>query len=328
MTESPIISVIMPVYNCEKYVGEAVQSILNQTFTDFELLIVDDCSTDATVSIIKSISDARINLIRKEKNSGYTDSLNYAITIAKGKYIARMDGDDISLPNRFQRQVEYLNAHQDVILCGTGIQIIDSDKILKHPVNHEDIKVKLCFSNAIFHPSVMGRTEAFSEYKYNKEFEPAEDYDLWTRLVFAGKLANIDEVLLDYRVHPNQISNYKNDVQMNASLIAQMRMFQVLSENEKIEKELFQRAFKNHSVNSIEEFESTMDFFKRIQVSNNKLQVYKADYFNSELKKSRINFLKSYFSKNGFPVRHLVTFLKCISLSDVLGILKTLKKRS
>lgn len=322
MTQSPFISVILPVYNCEKFVSDAVQSVLNQTFSDFELLIIDDCSTDATVSIIQSFSDERINLIIKEKNSGYTDSLNYAISIAKGNYIARMDGDDVCLPTRFQKQIEAMESNEDVILCGTAIQIIDSDKILKHPTNHDDIKVKLCFSNAFFHPSVMFRKEVFAQFQYDKKFEPAEDYDLWTRLVFKGKVMNIDEVLLKYRVHQNQISNYKNEVQMNAMAIAQLRMFQKLFEKETIEMALYNQAFKYNTVNSISEFKSILNLFKKIQTNNNQLGIYKKDCFNAQLQKSRINFLKNYFAKNGFSFKYILTFLTTINLFDVFEIIK------
>lgn len=326
MTGSPIISVIMPVYNCEKYVYESVQSILNQTYTDFELIIVDDCSTDSTVSIIEAIPDQRILLIQKEKNSGYTDSLNHAVTIAKGKFIARMDGDDISLPDRFQRQVDCLNANEDVILCGTGIQVIDSPVVLKHPVNHEDIKVKLCFSNSFFHPTIMARKQILLENNYNREFEPAEDYDLWTRLVFKGKLMNIDEVLLHYRVHANQVSNYKNDIQKNASAIAQLRMFQVLFENKIIDDKVFRQTFRWHDVNSIEEFKTAMGFYKEIERNNHILTVYKKSDFNSELKKIRVTFLKYYFVRQGFFIRHLKSYAMNISLPDFFAIINPFKK--
>lgn len=322
MTPSPIISVILPVYNCEKFVSEAVQSVLNQTFSDFELLIIDDCSTDATVSLIQSFSDDRINLILKEKNSGYTDSLNYAISIAKGKYIARMDGDDVCLPTRFQKQIEAMESDKEVILCGTAIQIIDSDKILKHPVNHEDIKVKLCFSNAFFHPTVLFRKDVFTNLRYNKEFEPAEDYDLWTQLVFKGKVMNIDEVLLNYRVHQNQISNYKNEIQINAMTIAQLRMFQMLFENEILEMQLYKQAFKYNAVSSISEFKAVMNLFKKIQINNNKIGIYKKDNFNAQLQKSRINFLKNYYVQNGFSFKYILTFLTTISLFDVFEMVK------
>ncbi len=126
-TKFPRITVIMPVYNCELYIKEAIDSILNQTFTDFEFLIIDDASTDKTVSIIKEYKDFRIQLIEKEGNKGISDSLNYGLKVAKGEYIARMDGDDISLPERFVKQVTFLDSNPDVILCGSNFGIIGTE---------------------------------------------------------------------------------------------------------------------------------------------------------------------------------------------------------
>lgn len=329
MMDKPTVSVILPVYNCELYIYDAVQSILNQSFTNFELIIIDDCSTDATVAIINSFKDSRIRLIVKEKNSGYTDSLNYAITICKGDFIARMDGDDISLPERFQKQVDFLNANKDVIMCGTGIQIMDSDKILFHPSSHDDIKVKLCFSNAFFHPTVMFKKDALVEHNYDKNFEPAEDYDLWTRLIFKGKLSNIKEVLLQYRVHPNQISNYKNEIQQKASTISQLRMFQVLFDNQILDMELFKKAFKYKPTGEIPDLKSTLDFFNQIKFKNRLLKIYKEKNFESQLKIVRTNFLKKYITANGFSLKYSLSYLKYCNFSDlyeVIGITKRLKK--
>lgn len=120
----PLISVLMPVYNCSKYIHSSTTSILNQTFSDIELIIIDDCSTDNTVDIIKTFNDKRIVLIVKQKNSGITNSLNYALDIAKGKYIARMDGDDISNIDRLEKQYEFMEGHPDVVLCGGGYEVI------------------------------------------------------------------------------------------------------------------------------------------------------------------------------------------------------------
>ena len=120
----PKISVLMPVYNCELYVQEAIDSILNQTFIDFELLIIDDCSTDKTVEIINNYADKRIKLTTKPHNTGLTNSLNYGLSIAQGQYIARMDGDDVSVLDRFEKQVKFLDTNPDIILCGTWYQLM------------------------------------------------------------------------------------------------------------------------------------------------------------------------------------------------------------
>jgi glycosyltransferase involved in cell wall biosynthesis len=139
----PKITVLIPVYNCELYIQEVLESILHQTYSDFEFLILDDASTDQTVSIIKKYKGARIQLIEKLLKAGYTNSLNYGLTIARGKYIARMDGDDISFPDRFVKQVTYLEANPGVVLCGTSYKIIGNGKQLSFPENHEAIKLAL-----------------------------------------------------------------------------------------------------------------------------------------------------------------------------------------
>lgn len=230
LNTTPKISVLMPVYNSELYLREAVDSILNQTFSDFELLIIDDASTDQSVAIIQSYTDARIQLIVKPKNTGYTNSLNYGLTIARGKFIARMDSDDISLPTRFEKQIAYLEAHPDVALCGTQYQIIASEKTSKHPITHSAILVKLLEGCFIAHPTVMINNSFLRQnnLSYDVDAEPAEDYDLWSRIVFLGKVSNLDEVLLLYRVSVNQVSSQRAAEQTKSASRVKLHMLQKL----------------------------------------------------------------------------------------------------
>ncbi len=323
------VSVILPVYNCEKYIFESVTSVLNQTFSDFELLIIDDCSTDATLSIIKSINDARIILIQKPKNSGYTDSLNMAIKLAKGKYIARMDGDDICLPERFAKQVAFLNANREVILCGTAIQMIGSDKVLKHPVAHEEILTKLCFGTSFCHPSVMVRKEILLENNYDKSFEPAEDFELWTRLAFLGKLANLDAVLLQYREHPNQISNTNTSVQLNNAFRAKLQMLNHLSVLDSFTKEEVSVALENVLHYSFAEVKKSLQLFTYLINKNQKTLVFQVDLFEEKASKMRIAFLKR-FLENGESntLRKLLFLLTRISVIDFWKVLNLPKKLS
>jgi glycosyltransferase involved in cell wall biosynthesis len=208
MTVMPCISVIMPVYNCENFIFEAVNSILQQTYSDFELLIIDDASTDNTVSIIEQINDYRIILIKKDSNTGYTNSLNIGLKIAKGKYIARMDGDDISLPLRFEKQVNCLEQNSDIAVCGTWYQLSGTNIIHQHPSKSEDIKLALLECCSLGHPTVMFCKSIIDEYalEYDRNMEPAEDYDLWVKIIRHKKIVNIPEVLLLYRLHSNQVS--------------------------------------------------------------------------------------------------------------------------
>lgn len=217
----PAISVIMPAYNCEAFIRESVESILSQTFTDFEFFIIDDASTDRTVEIIKEYNDTRINLIVKPANTGYTDSLNMAIKFAKGKYIARMDADDISLPDRLSRQYDYLRQHDDVGICGTNITFFGSKSGLsKYLENHSDIIKNLGFSCPFAHPTVMMQKKIFTEHAlyYDKNFEPAEDYDLWIKILSVTKGHNIQIPLLKYRAHEKQISVSANSLQKSSTI--------------------------------------------------------------------------------------------------------------
>lgn len=259
----PKISVLLPVYNCELYIREAVDSILNQTYTDFELLIIDDASSDRTVSLIESYNDSRIELIEKTLNTGYTNSLNLGLQLAKGKYIARMDGDDICLPERFAKQISFLEANSDVIVCGSWFSLIGSDRIVKVPESHEDIKVALLKGNCFAHPSVMIRKQSLEMFSivYDVSKEPAEDYDLWARLVTKGKLYNLQEVLLDYRTHSNQVTKKHSDKQKDSVMRTKRNLFNLLEFNLLPEEELV----LNKVLNKGEAFNfDDFDLFKKV----------------------------------------------------------------
>jgi glycosyltransferase involved in cell wall biosynthesis len=211
----PLVSVLMPVYNSENFLNASINSILCQTFENFEFIIIDDASTDNSLKIIESYKDERIILVKKEINTGYTNSLNLALKIAKGKYIARMDSDDISVPKRFELQFKLMENNPELVICGSAFQIINSNEVIKHPKTHNDILLKLLEGTTFAHPTVFIKKEVFDKYNllYSPEYEPAEDYYLWTQLVKYGKAENIDDVLLLYRRHDNQVSSTKSDKQ-------------------------------------------------------------------------------------------------------------------
>lgn len=201
------ISFIMSAYNAENFIKEAIDSILSQTFTDFEFIIINDASTDSTESIIKSYGDSRIKLRNNQQNEGLAKSLNAGLDIANGKYIARMDADDVSLPERFQKQFDFMEQNPDVDLCGTFYETFgDKIFVVRTPENDTDIKDTLFFYNCIAHPSVMIRKDSFEKYgiKYDEDLRSAQDYELWCREADRLKYANIPEILLKYRIHDNQ----------------------------------------------------------------------------------------------------------------------------
>ncbi len=203
------ISILMPVYNCALYLAEAIDSILNQSFTDFELIVLDDGSTDGSAEIAKSYSDSRIVYHCNEKNLGLANNLNVGLRMAKGKYIARMDGDDISLPERLQTQFDYLESHPDIDLCSCGLQMFGTENtVWVRESNPEAVKITMMFYSPVLHASSVWRREAFEKHNlyYDQNAFPAEDYDLWARAIFHCRLANIPQVLYKYRIHGIQVT--------------------------------------------------------------------------------------------------------------------------
>jgi glycosyltransferase involved in cell wall biosynthesis len=212
MNENPMISVVMSVYNAEKYLDEAIKSILSQTYRDFEFIIINDGSTDKSLEIIKKYQDQdeRIVLISRE-NKGLIASLNEGIEKARGKYIARMDADDISLPTRFEEQVEFLDKNQDIGVCGTWVEVFGENRkptIWKMPINEDELKVRLLFSVTFAHPSVMIRKELIGNHnlQYKKEYKHAEDYKFWVDFSKYTKFANIPKMLFRYRYLETSVS--------------------------------------------------------------------------------------------------------------------------
>ncbi|WP_369769536.1 glycosyltransferase family 2 protein [Flavobacterium sp. WC2416] len=309
----PIISVLMPVYNCEQYIREAVDSILNQTYADFELLVIDDASSDGTVSILKSYKDSRIQLIEKPINTGYTNSLNLGLQLAKGRYIARMDGDDISLAERFSKQVAFLEDNPKVILCGTWYSIMGSDRIVKLPERHDVIKVALLKGNCFAHPSVMIRKQCLEGFSivYDVSKEPAEDYDLWVRLVMKGNLHNLQEVLLDYRTHSNQVTKKQSDKQKDSVLKTKRNLFNFLELDLLPNEELVLNKVLNNgaAINF-----NDIYIFKKLQnklLASNKKYIFEPVAFKKSILDLETIIVNSYFLKrNRFTPRIYFEYLR------------------
>lgn len=204
----PRVSVILPVYNGEKYLGEAINSLLKQTYVDFELLIICEPSTDNSISIAQSYADKRCCVIQNRKRLGLVGSLNKGIRLAKGEYIARMDCDDICVPERLEKQVNLLNKYKWIGICGTAIKRFGAGRVYywKPPLSHEEIKATLLFESPLAHPTVMFRKEIFEKVKdtYSPSYKEAEDYELWVRFIDKTEIANIGEYLVNYRVHSTQ----------------------------------------------------------------------------------------------------------------------------
>lgn len=217
----PKVSVLMPVYNAAPYLAEAIQSVLQQTFTDFEFLILDDGSTDESVAVIQKFHDSRIRLIYNGINQGLVATLNKGLGLAQGGYVARMDADDVCLPERMALQVAFMEAHREIGICGTWVEVIgeSSGQILRYPTDPGALMCAHLFGPALAHPTVMIRRGLLNESKlwYDPAYKHAEDFELWVRASECTSLANIGKVLLRYRLSPQQVSNLCNEEQISTA---------------------------------------------------------------------------------------------------------------
>lgn len=206
----PRVSVLMTVYNSEAYLAEAIESILNQSFTDFKFLIVDDASTDRSKEIIKSYDDPRIILVENTFNLGVPGSSNRGLSVAEGEYIVRMDADDICHPERLKVQVDYMDKHTEIGLCGSFYETFGSREGITDnlAVNSDELKCRLLFSACLMHPTIIIRHSMLRQHDiyYNPEYRYASDYEFCTMCSRHFHIANINHVLLRYRVHEKQIS--------------------------------------------------------------------------------------------------------------------------
>jgi glycosyltransferase involved in cell wall biosynthesis len=238
MTDLPRVTVLMPVYNGETYLREAVDSVLHQTLDDFEFLIVDDGSTDSSAAILESYTDPRIRVVHNPTNLKLVATLNKGLDLARGEYVARMDCDDISLPERLEKQLAFMEAHSEVGVLGTACQYIDGCSrpglVRSNPTPHSLIRWHLCFTCPMTHPTVMMRKSIIqqlgayaSQAIRGREKYSAEDYDLWRRASSVTELANLPEVLLYLRKHEanvtriHQAGNLENSIRISHLVISE-----------------------------------------------------------------------------------------------------------
>ena len=213
----PLVSVVIACYNCEKYVEMAVQSIIDQTYKNLEILITDDCSTDNSFNLLKQLTekDSRILLFKNDENLKLAKSLNNMIAVAKGKYIARMDADDISLPERIEKQVTWMEANPDYVICGTNAWYINESgrkfRTSHLPCTNEEISKAKYIKCPFLHPSVIIKSDIAKVNKYDEEYFAAQDYNLWFSILEVHKGYNLKEKLLLYRDHSESVTNKKKD---------------------------------------------------------------------------------------------------------------------
>jgi glycosyltransferase involved in cell wall biosynthesis len=229
------VSIVMPVYNAALFLREAIQSILSQTFSDFEFLIINDGSTDDSTAIIEEINDPRIKHVKLSQNKGIVEALNLGIELAAGEYLVRMDADDISRTDRLEMQVSFMDSNPEIGLAGSWVNYFGTKNgLIKTPVSHNDILWTLLSGSAIFHPSVIMRMSIIRNFniRYSSQYLHAEDFALWVDLSMKTQLANIPEPLLSYRFSKSSVSSKFASIQRNnADKIRRNMHEQLLGEN-------------------------------------------------------------------------------------------------
>ncbi len=221
---TPLVSVLMPAYNAENYIGEAIDSIIAQTYSNWELVIVNDASQDGTVDIVKKYQklypDREIKLYHNEENLGLASTLNKAKPFIQGEYVVRMDADDISRPERLEWSLEFLEQNPDIVMVGGSLERWGADwkdfiDTITYPLDVDGIRLLVFYGSPFSQPCLMIRNSFFQQdvFHYNSKFSVSEDYELWSRICFEVKTANLDRVLLDYRWHPASSSNAFHEIQ-------------------------------------------------------------------------------------------------------------------
>jgi glycosyltransferase involved in cell wall biosynthesis len=288
----------MPVYNAEPYLYDAIDSILNQTFHNFEFLIINDGSTDNSEKIILSYKDSRIRYIKNETNIKLIETLNKGIENARGKYIARMDADDISLPNRLEKQYAFLENHPEIGIVGTWFESFNEKGVIgisKYNTKHQEICFKQLYQINLCHGTCMIRKEILDEHdlNFNPEYIHAEDYDLFTRMSKLTKLANLEFVGYKVRHHANEVSNKYATIQIENSTKIKKREFNLIGipiSNELIDDFTNLNHQNYKSIQNIDEMRNLLESL----VAENK----KSHYFNSTFLETQISSLWFHYCYN------------------------------
>ena len=333
------ISVVMPTFNTTVAVlQEAVESILSQTFRDFEFIIIDDGSTDDSYDYLCGLHDDRIKLIRNPYNQGITKSLNIGLSHSRGKYIARMDSDDIALPYRLERQFAFMESHPDVIACGSNVEIFGAESFTTHNsvTDMEVYRIRMLFSNpGPIHPTAFLRREQLLRYhiKYDETLIYSQDYGLWVDISRLGKVCILEEVLLKRRIHPHQVTKTRRKVQIQCDQITQGRLLKELLGTVTSEELAFHYLYSTGYYKNVTINTEILDWYKRLVEANDRIGVYDKkkfrDYvYNTVLKR----IIYQSFDQNTAISTKIATLFRClpfpIAMRTVKGIIvrKTLNR--
>ena len=347
MNRAPEISLIMSVYNGEDYLAEAIDSVLNQTFGDFELIVINDCSTDGTSEILNRYAelDNRVKVHTNEVNLRLPSSLNKAMSLAQGKYIARMDADDICLPERLEKQYNFMESNPSVALSSCRFMTLKNGVISSGgcggKCDNESIKALLLVTNPILHPGIIAKADAIKELQYDKNFTCTEDMELWTRFVMAGyDIEIMPQYLMIYRLHDKQITETTLQKQHREVVNVEKNYYGALLEPMNSEQEEFYiRGIYFRENTDIDKF---CEFYKWLKAVNSKTKTFTKSALNyamfeilAEYKRKGISKISLVKAMLMFGIPYLVTEiplrkkraradgLKCIESAEKIGLKKT-----
>jgi glycosyltransferase involved in cell wall biosynthesis len=281
------VSIILPVFNGAQYLEDCLESLWLQSFNDFECIVIDDGSTDDTSIILASQSDKRLRVLKQNVQGGICKALNLGIEFAHGKYLARMDADDICHPQRLQKQVEFLDKHQQVGFCGTWVRRFGEGqipKVFSRPAGFQRIRAFSLFDNPFVHSTIMLRKDLFRKYnvRYRDDFAGAEDYELWTRLMENTVCENLSDVLLDYRVHSQSVTQNKTEIMDNLTCKILYNELCKLGLKPSVHEVLLHRLWStgrfDNNIKS-EQIERVESWLKRLLFANQTSQTYDQSAF-------------------------------------------------
>ena len=322
----PLISIILPVYNREKYIEDSIGSILNQTFKNFELIIVDDGSSDNSVGIVEKINDLRIKIFRNSENRGLSNARNIGIQHSSGKYIAFMDSDDISHPRRLEKQLKVLTEKKDIIVCGSWLKLMDSGSEIKHQKNHNELICQMLINCPLSIGSVLMRSEIFIEENFDENLRFGEDYEFWSRVIWKGRIHNIQESLLYYRTHAqqNSIINIESQHLMDAKI--RLRMFQnICYDQEKFDDSLIIKLLTFEKRVAFNEFSLYLSWLKKIVKLNKDQNVFPEKNFNQVIDEIRMKLVFKIFGTRYYNKLSKFSRFKILAQLDLASTFYVLK---
>jgi glycosyltransferase involved in cell wall biosynthesis len=292
VTGFPRVTVVIPVYNREKYVGIAVDSILSQTFSDFELLVIDDGSIDRSIDIVRSYSDPRIRLVCNINNLGVAATRNNGIQLARGEYLAFLDSDDWAYPERLAKQTAFLDNHPEYAAVGSWSEWMSEDgvplgRIKRKPTSPEEIAAWRLFQQGIENSTSMARTVVLRAYRHREEFDVSEDFDLWARIAANHKLATLPEVLVRRRMHASQLTQEKAaraPERRLAIYAAQLHLLGVAFTDTDLQRHLLLRSMRKRGFRpDLNYLEWTETWLLRLQAANHRAGCYPEPAFSQLL---------------------------------------------